>query len=57
MRSLQLIAFCGLVSLSLFGCGGRPEVADAPEAPAPELTPQEEAGERAYTESGEYRGR
>ena len=39
-------------SLAIFtGCGGgkEPGVADAPDSETQELTPEEEAGEKAYT--------
>ncbi|QDU40958.1 hypothetical protein Mal4_53210 [Maioricimonas rarisocia] len=37
------------------GCGGNDSgVADAPAEPEPELTPEEEAGEEAYTGSSDY---
>ncbi|MFG0333869.1 MAG: hypothetical protein ACF8TS_10950 [Maioricimonas sp. JB049] len=37
------------------GCGGSDSgVADAPADPEPELTPEEESGEEAYTGSADY---
>jgi hypothetical protein len=55
LNRLMIVLFVGASLTFLGGCGGQPQVADAPEEPVEELTPEEEAGEREYTGSQDYR--
>ena len=55
-KLLPVVFLSGLLSVAP-GCGGAGDgVADAPEEPAPELTPEEETGEQDYTGNPEYTG-
>ncbi|MEW4529396.1 hypothetical protein [Maioricimonas sp. JC845] len=54
LKSLFCLSVLALMVLPM-GCGGEGGVADAPDEPAPELTPEEVAGEEAYTNSPEHR--
>ena len=48
-RSFAMLASRAFLMLVLFnGCGGSPQVADAPDEPEPELTPEEIKAEEAY---------
>jgi len=55
LKQLMFVSVLSVTFMGASGCGGVTEgVADAPDEPAPELTPDEEAGEKEYTTSEEY---